>query len=89
MNSRPVPASGTSAAARLLTIIRTRLLDPVVLAIIAAVFLISAVGQAILQAYVGDDSAVITTGLSVLGSLFLSMAIIMAARRHDRGGRSR
>jgi hypothetical protein len=58
MNSRTVHASGTSATARLLTTIRSRLLDPPVLVIIAVVFLISAVGQAILQAYFGDNSAV-------------------------------
>jgi uncharacterized membrane protein YhaH (DUF805 family) len=89
MNGRPVPANGTSTAARLLTTIRTRLRDPAVLVIIAVVFLVSAVGQAILQAYVGDSSAVTTTVLSVIGSLFLAMAIIIAARRHDRGSRSR
>jgi hypothetical protein len=89
MNGRPVPASGTSTAARLLTTVRTRLLDPAVLVIIAVVFLVSAVGQAILQAYVGDSSAVTTAVLSVIGSLFLAMAIIIAARRHDRGSRSR
>jgi hypothetical protein len=87
MNSRHVKASGTSAIARLITTIRTRLLDPPVLVIIAVVFLISAVGQAILQAYVGADSAVITTVLSVLGSLSLALAIIIAARSHDRASR--
>ena len=84
MHSRDVQASGTSAISRLLTTIRTRLLDPPVLVIIAVVFLISALSQAILQAYVGDNSAVITTVLSVLGSLSLALAIIIAARRHDR-----
>ena len=81
MNSREVQASGTSSIARLLTTIRTRLLDPPVLVIIAVVFLISAVGQAMVQAYVGADSAVVTTVLSVLGSLSLALAIIIAARR--------
>ena len=89
MNGRPVSASGTSADARLLTTIRTRLLDPAVLVIISVVFLISAIGQAILQAYVGDNSAVTTTVLSIIGSLFLAMAIILAARRHDHGSRRR
>lgn len=59
------------------------------LVIIAVVSFISAVGQAILQAYVGDDSPVITTVLSVLGSLFLAIAIVIAARRHDRASRGR
>ncbi len=87
MNSRHVQASGTSSIAGLLTTIRTRLLDPPVLVIIAVLFLISAVGQAILQAYVGADSAVVTTVLSVLGSLSLALAIIIAARGHDRASR--
>jgi hypothetical protein len=43
-----------------------------VLVIIAVVFLISAVGQAILQALVGDNSVVVTAVLSVLGSVFLA-----------------
>jgi uncharacterized membrane protein YhaH (DUF805 family) len=73
----------------LLATIRTRLVDPTVLVIIAVVSFISAVGQAILQAYVGDDSPVITTVLSVLGSLFLAVAIVIAARRHDRASRGR
>jgi hypothetical protein len=51
------------------------------LVIIAVVFLISAVGQAILQALVGDNSVVVTAVLSVLGSVFLAAAIIVASRR--------
>jgi len=51
------------------------------LVIIAVVFLISAVGQAILQAWVGDNSVVITAVLSDLGSVFLAAAIIVASRR--------
>ena len=43
-----------------------RLRDPAVL-VIAVVFLISAVGQAILQAWVGDSSVAITAVLSALG----------------------
>ncbi len=78
-----------SAAARLLTTIRARLLDPPVLVIIAVVFLISALGQAILQAYFGDNSAVIMVVLSVLGSFVLAMAIIITARRHDGASRGR
>jgi len=58
-----------------------RLRDPAVLVIIAVVFLISAVGQAILQAWVGDNSVVITAVLSALGSVFLAAAIIVASRR--------
>lgn len=89
MDSRPTAASDPSAAARLLTSVRARLLDPAVLVIIAVVFLASAVGQAILQGYFGESSAVITAVLSVLGSLFLALAIVLAARRHDRAGGDR
>ena len=52
------------------------------LVIIAVVFLISAVGQAIMQARVGANTVVITAVLSVLGSVFLAAAIIGASRRH-------
>lgn len=62
------------------TTVRGRLQDPAVLVIIAVVFLISAVGQAILQAWVGDNSAVVTAVLSILGSAFLAAAIIVASR---------
>ena len=43
-------------------------------------------GQAVLQGYVHDDSAVTTAVLSVLGSMFLAAAIVAAARarRHDQ-----
>jgi len=64
-----------------LATLRDRLRDPAVLVIIAVVFLISAVGQAILQAWVGDNSVVITAVLSALGSVFLAAAIIVASRR--------
>ena len=70
-----------STRARVLATLRDRLRDPAVLVIIAVVFLISAVGQAILQAWVGDDSVVITAVLSALGSVFLAAAIIVASRR--------
>jgi hypothetical protein len=63
------------------TTLRSRLQGPAVLVIIAVVFLISAVGQAILQALVGDNSVVVTAVLSVLGSVFLAAAIIVASRR--------
>jgi hypothetical protein len=62
---------------------RARLRDPAVLTIIAVTFLISAVGQGLLQAYVGDHSVITTTVLSVLGSVFLAAAIIVAARQHE------
>ena len=65
----------------MLATLRDRLRDPAVLVIIAVVFLISAVGQAILQAWVGDNSVVITAVLSALGSVFLAAAIIVASRR--------
>ena len=64
-----------STIERAFTTLRSRLQDPAVLVIIAVVFLISAVGQAILQALVGDNSVVITAVLSVLGSVFLAAAI--------------
>ena len=70
-----------STIVRVSTTLRGRLQDPAVLVIIAAVFLISAVGQAILQALVGDNSVVVTAVLSVLGSVFLAAAIIVASRR--------
>jgi hypothetical protein len=89
MHGRPDPTHGRSTADRVFTTVRARLRDPAVLVIIAVAFLISAVGQAALQAYVGENSAVITTVLSVLGSLFLAMAIITAARRHGRNDRGR
>jgi len=56
------------------------------LVIIAVVFLVSAVGQAIVQALVDDHSVVITAVLSVLGSVFLAAAITVASRRDRRGG---
>ena len=71
-----------SSIARSFTTLRGQLRDPAVLVIIAAVFLISAVGQAILQTWVGDNSVVITAVLSVLGSVFLAAAIVVASRRH-------
>ena len=70
-----------STIVRVFTTLRGRLQDPAVLVIIAAVFLISAVGQAILQALIGDNSVVVTAVLSVLGSVFLAAAIIVASRR--------
>ena len=70
-----------STIVRVFTTLRGRLQDPAVLVIIAVVFLISAVGQAILQAFVGDNSVVVTAVLSVLGSVFLAAAIIVASRR--------
>ena len=70
-----------STIVRVFTTLRGRLQDPAVLVIIAVVFLISAVGQAILQALIGDNSVVVTAVLSVLGSVFLAAAIIVASRR--------
>ena len=69
---------------RWLGTVRARLRDPAVLAIVAVAFLVSAVGQGLLQAYVGDDSVITTTVLSVLGSVFVAAAIIAAARGHER-----
>jgi hypothetical protein len=70
-----------STIARVITTLRGRLQDSAVLVIIAAVLLISAVGQAILQALIGDNSIVVTAVLSVLGLVFLAAAIIVASRR--------
>ncbi len=70
-----------STIARVITTLRGRLQDSPVLVIIAAVLLISAVGQAILQALIGDNSIVVTAVLSVLGLVFLAAAIIVASRR--------
>jgi hypothetical protein len=41
--------------------------------------LVSVVGQAVLQTYVHDDSVVTPAVLSVLGSVFLAVAIILVA----------
>ena len=70
-----------STVRRATTTLRHRLKDPAVLVIIAVVFFISAVGQAALQSWVGDNSVVTTTVLSILGSAFLAAAIIIASRR--------
>lgn len=66
-----------------------RLHEPAVLAIVAGVFFISAVGQSVVQAYIDDRSVVTTTVLSVFGSLFLAAAIIVAARRHEQATKTR
>ena len=70
-----------STVTRAATRFRHRLKDPAVLVIFAVVFFISAVGQAALQAWVGDGSVVIAAALSILGSAFLASAIIIASRR--------
>lgn len=74
-----------STVVRVSTTLRRWLQNPTVLVVIAVVFLVSAVGQAILQAFVGDHSVVITAVLSVLGSVFLAAAITVASRRDRRG----
>jgi hypothetical protein len=63
--------------------VRARLRDPAVLTIVAVVFLVSAVGQAVVQRLVDDRSIVVTAVLSVLGSFFLAAAIVVGARRRD------
>jgi hypothetical protein len=60
-----------------------------VLIFIAVAFFISAVGQTVVSAYSHEDSVITTTVFSVLGSLFLAIAIIIAARRHDQGTKNR
>jgi hypothetical protein len=61
-----------------------RLADPAMLTIVAAVFLISAAGQALAQAYLDDASVAVVAGFTIAGSLFLAAATVVAARRHDR-----
>jgi hypothetical protein len=51
---------------------------------IAVAFLVTAVGQAVLQAYIHDDSGITAAVLSVLGWVVLAAAIVAAARRHDQ-----
>lgn len=65
-----------------------RLRDPTVLTIIAVVFFVSAVGQALAQAYLHEDSVATVTVFTIAGSLFLAAAIIVAALRHERASRS-
>jgi hypothetical protein len=79
----PAPSHARPRARRLGTI-RARGGDPAVLTGVVVVFLVSAVGQAVLQGYVHDDSVVTSTVLSVFGSMFLAAAIVAAARRHDQ-----
>lgn len=76
------------ACARWLGTMPARLRDPAVLIIIAVVFFVSALGQTVVQAYVHDGSVVTTAVLSVLGSMFVAAAILVAARRHDRTSRN-
>lgn len=54
------------------------------LVIVAVVFFVSALGQVVAQAYSGDESITATAVFSVTGSLLLTTAIVIAARRHDR-----
>lgn len=69
--------------------VRTYLREPAVLVFIAVTFFVSAAGQAVVQAFSHESSALTTTMFSVLGSLFLAVAIIIAARRHDRRTKNR
>ncbi len=78
----PVDADGRR---RWIRMVKSYLREPAVLVFIAVAFVISAVGQAVLQAYTHENSVVTTTMFSVLGSLFLTVAIIIAARRHGQG----
>jgi hypothetical protein len=82
MNATGSPAAGAGAGRKWIAALRTHLRDPTVLAIVAAAFFISAVGQALVQAYVDGSSAVTAAVLSVLGSASLATAIVIAARRH-------
>jgi hypothetical protein len=51
---------------------------------IGVAFLVSAVGQAVLQVYVHDDSVITAAVLSVLDLVVLAAAIVAATRRHDQ-----
>jgi uncharacterized membrane protein YhaH (DUF805 family) len=63
---------------------RAWLSDPTVLTVIAVGFLASALGQSLLGRLFGGDSLIIMWVFSVLGSVVLTAAIVIAARRHDR-----
>jgi hypothetical protein len=72
--------------------VRAWLTDPSVLTVIAVGFLVSALGQSLLDRLVGGDSLIVAWVFSVLGSVALTAAIVIAARRHERdehGGRRR
>jgi hypothetical protein len=58
--------------------------DPAVLAAVAAIFLVSAVGQALGQAYLHEESVAVVAGFSIAGSLFLTVAIVTSALRNAR-----
>jgi hypothetical protein len=79
----------TDGRRRWMRTVRTYLREPAVLIFIAVAFFISAVGQAVLQAYTHENSVITTTMFSALGSLFLVVAIIIAAHRHDQGTKNR
>jgi hypothetical protein len=67
--------------------VRAWLTDPAVLTVIAVGFLASALGQSLLHRLVGvglGDSLIMTWVFSVLGSVALTSAIVIAARRHER-----
>lgn len=74
---------------RWIRVVRAYLHEPAVLVFIAMTFFISAAGQAVVQAFIHESSAVTATIFSVLGSLFLAVAIVIAARRHDQGTKNR
>ncbi len=65
-------------------LVRERLRDPVTLAIIAATFFVSALGQTAALALLDEQSVLTVAALSVLGSIFLAAAIVVAAVRWDR-----
>ena len=69
--------------------IKAYLREPAVLTIIAVAFFISAAGQAVVQVYVHDDSVVTAMVFSVFGSLFLALAVVIAARHHDQATKNR
>ncbi|MEV4281868.1 hypothetical protein [Actinoplanes xinjiangensis] len=54
------------------------------LTVIAVGFLASALGQSLLGRLFGGGSLIITWVFSVLGSMVLTAAVVIAARRYDR-----
>lgn len=81
--------AGTDGRRRWTRKVRTYLREPAVLVFIAVAFFASAVGQAVLQAYLHENSVVTTTIFRVLGSLFLAVAIIMPPAATTRAPRTR
>lgn len=67
----------------------SRLRDPAVLALVAIAFLVSAVGNALVEEYLDEHLLATTVLFSILGSAFLVAAVTAGARRQDRPGGKR